>query len=204
LRRIAYYVAFVFGVPLFAHGLWRWIRSPFRLPVVGVWWMLVIAAFSLARIPTYPFYVLILSPLPALLAGGAFDGRIAHGWIEQSLYLWRWTYVAALLALSLLTGVWLNARGGSAGDYGISYRTRLAQASAVAARLGGVPAAAVDPPQTLTAARPADCSAAPTEVMWLLRWIPGSSVTPAESIRLCEAWTGRDGRRVYQWRLLEP
>ncbi len=203
-RRVAYFVAFWFGAPLFAYGLWRWIRAPLQVPVVGVWWMLVILSFTLARIPTYPFYVLILSPLPALLVGGAFDGRIARGWIVESLHLWRWTYVAALLTLSVLSGAWLSARGGSAGDYGLTYHTRVAQATAVAQRLDGASATVVDPPESLGAARPADCDAAPTEVMWLIRWIHGGNLPPAESIRVCGAWVGRQGRRVYQWRLLSP
>jgi len=76
LRSAFYYASVALGAPLYVYGLWRWLRSPSSLPVVGLWWAGVIAAFTLARIPAQPWYPLMLAPLPAVLAAGAFDGSL--------------------------------------------------------------------------------------------------------------------------------
>ena len=82
------------GTPLLIYGVWRWLRKPHALPVVGYWWLAVIAAFALARIPAQPFYVLVLMPLPLMLAGGAFDGSLPR-WVSSVLTAWRAAYLVA-------------------------------------------------------------------------------------------------------------
>lgn len=199
-RRVAYSASVALGAPLFALGVWHWIRSPFRVPVIGVWWWLIIAAFALARIPTYPFYVLILSPLPACIAVGAFEPQLPPAWLARLLRMWRWAYVVSLLVLTVLTGAWLARRGGSAGDYGVIYRLRAAQARAVAGenRVVDVP----DVHRADGLAVPSfECAPPPPEVMWLARWVRGTGWTPADPPQLCEAWVDSSDGRVYVWKL---
>lgn len=186
-RRFAYGLAVAFGAPLAIVGVLGWARSAARLPIVGIWWWLIIAAFTAARIPTYPFYALVLSPLPAALVAGGFDQRWGPAWLERTLLAVRWAYVVALLSLTVATGLWLSDRGGSRGDYGIVYGVRDRQARVL---LDASPPGAADTRLT--------CHEPPGEVRWIMEWVlrapPGSGVE-----RLCDGW-GREGRRdVYRW-----
>jgi Dolichyl-phosphate-mannose-protein mannosyltransferase len=201
LRRVVYYLAVGFGAPLAAYGVWRWLRSPLRIPVLGVWWWLVIAAFTVARIPTYPFYVLVLSPLPAVLAAGAFDGQFRWPWIERTVQLWRWTYVAALCALTISTGLWLAARGGSRGDYGVIYAVREAQAHAILD--GRLPANGRARHVIEDEHRPLDCHPVPVEVRWIGKWLNPKAVLIDRST-LCDAWIQRRDGLVYRWSVPSP
>ena len=98
LRSAFYYASVALGAPLYVYGLWRWLRSPLSLPVLGLWWAGVIAVFTLARIPAQPWYPLMLAPLPAVLAAGAFDGTLSLvAWMRRVLFGWRVAYVAAML-----------------------------------------------------------------------------------------------------------
>ncbi len=196
LRRVVYYIAIWFGAPLAAYGVWRWLRSPLRLPVLGIWWWLVIATFTVARIPTYPFYVLVLSPLPAALAAGAFDGQFRWRWLEQTVHLWRWTYVAALCALTVSTGLWLAVRGGSRGDYGVTYAVREAQAYAL---LEGSRPSNRSPGQIIEYGHaPLDCHPVPVEVHWISKWLGGQAAALSASA-ICDAWVPRRYSLIYQW-----
>ena len=127
-RRFCYSLAVALGTPLALVGVWGWARSVFRLPIIGLWWWLVIAVFTAARLPTYPFYVLVLAPLPAVLVAGMFDGTLLPGWARQTLMALRWTYVIALLFVTVSIGTWLSDRGGARGDYGIVFAVRDRQA----------------------------------------------------------------------------
>ncbi len=201
LRRIVYYVAVGFGVPLAGYGVWCWLRRPLRLPVLGIWWWIVIAVFTLAKIPSYPFYVLVLSPLPAALVAGAFDGRFRWNWLERTVHLWRWTYVAALCALTLSTGLWLGERGGSRGDYGIAYAVREAQAKAVLDRerdANGRFADMGESDQPLL-----DCHPVPVEVRWIVGWLNHQGAMP-DTPTLCEAWIQRTNALAYRWTVVSP
>lgn len=191
LRRAAYYLAVAFGTPLGAFGLWRWARSPFGLPVAGIWWWLVVAAFTVARIPTYPFYVLVLSPLPAALAAGAFDGSKRRSPLfERTLLAWRWTYVAALLLLTLTSGEWLAARGGSRGDYGVTYGIREQQARALATA-EGTSSDGIDH-QRLR------CEAPPGEVRWIIEHVLRVPA-PDPDARICAGWMNYQRGMTYVW-----
>jgi hypothetical protein len=201
VRRVAYQSAVAFGAPLAVYGVGRWLWSPLQLPVVGLWWLLVIAAFAIAQIPTYPFYVLILSPLPAVLTAGGFDGRIRRDWLARSLHVWRWAYVASLLSLTVLTGEWLARRGGSAGDYGVIYAIREAQANAIVSRsrspahsqpLGRGALQAGEPPMS-------DCSQVPPEVTWIVEWIGSPERHIADRFVLCSGWLPQPAGSVYRW-----
>ena len=187
------------GVPLLAYGLWQWLRSPHRLPVLGLWWWVIIAAFTVARIHCYPFYVLALAPITAVLPAGVFDGPLPRVWARR-LMAWRWAYVASLLTLTLVAGGWIAGRGGSRGDYGVTYAIREAQARAAVALDKGGGWASVQ----LHEAEPQDpvwlsCGLTPVEVQWLARWADPQHRDLRPSIRVCDDWVGPD--RVYRWRL---
>jgi len=184
-RRFAYYLSLAFGTPLLIIGLVGWIRSPGRLPIAGVWWWLVIATFTLARIPAYPFYALILSPLPAALAAGAFDGRLPAV-LTRTLLLVRWTYVVALLLVTIATGAWLSERGGARGDYGVVYGVREQQARALAGTaVSGALTAGLR------------CHEPPGEVLWIMERVHHEQAAATRAV--CDGWVsdGRDDR--YRW-----
>jgi hypothetical protein len=123
-HRSVFYVAVGLGAAASLYGFWRWLISPLSVPVLGVWWWMVIVFFTVARIPTFPFYVLILAPLPALLVAGAFDGPLAHRRLQRALDVVRWTYVVALTCLTIAISSWLQDRGGSPADFGVTYGVR--------------------------------------------------------------------------------
>ena len=104
------------------YGAWGWLRRPWSLPVLGIWWLMVIAVFALTRILTQPYYALILAPITALLPAGAFDRPMQAPWLTRALGVIRIAYVLALLVLSATTVSWLSDRGGAAGEYGIAYQ----------------------------------------------------------------------------------
>jgi hypothetical protein len=162
---------------------------PQSVPVLGVWWLLIIAAFALARIPTYAHYVLILAPLPALLMSGAFDGESR---LERRVARWitggRVLYLASLCCLTVGTLSWLGERGGAEGDYGIAYRVRVAQAEAV---LGRAP--------SYDAAGGLVCRPLPVEVAWLAQWKAPGYAAPPPTYVLCDGWQAADGRTTYRW-----
>jgi hypothetical protein len=204
IRPSFYFAAVVLGAPLFAYGLWRWVRSPSTVPVFGVWWWCVIAAFTVARIPGHPAYVLALTPLPALLAAGAFD-PIDRPFMKL-LTAWRVAYVVAVCGITLTTVRWLADRGGAAGDYGVAYNRRLAQAASIAARfdhraqapfvnLGELPADA-----DRSALR---CAPAMFEVRWLVHRLGGRNSDAELPVSLCDAWIDERGRLVYRWTIGE-
>src|SRR5262249_31683066 len=121
LRTAVYYASVGLGAPLLVYGLWRWLRSPWSVPVLGLWWWLMIAAFAAARIPSHPSYVITLAPITAMLPAGAFDPPIYRLWLARALMAWRVAYIAALFALTVVTGSWLADRGGAVGAYGGGY-----------------------------------------------------------------------------------
>jgi len=52
LRATVYYLSLALGAPLAAYGLWRWIRAPLTLPVLGIWWWLIGVAFDVRATTT--------------------------------------------------------------------------------------------------------------------------------------------------------
>ena len=203
LRSVFYYGSVGLGAPLFVYGSWRWLWSPLSVPVFGVWWWCVIGVFTLARIPSYPFYVLTLAPLSAVLAAGAFDGPMPRAWMARLLAAWRLTYVAALLGLTIVTEAWLAGRGGAAGDYGVIYVIREAQAKAVVSRLESrrpehfYELGEVRQGESL----PLGCGAFPVEVNWVVRWMDAKHREVPQTLTLCDDWIEQEGRLVYRWTL---
>jgi hypothetical protein len=195
-----YYVSLAFGAPLAAYGVWRWLRAPFTLPVVGVWWWLVIAAFALLRIPSHDYYVLAVMPLPIVLAAGAFDGRLPSAW-ARALLMWRWLYVVTLLTATVVTGAWLFGRGGSRGDYGVTFQIQQAQAQALLERLNVRSA----PPNPQLGERSAEdlkhlrCDPASWEVVWIMRWLSRKPVQERDVLDLCVGWVPTERDAVYRW-----
>jgi hypothetical protein len=201
VRSVFFYGAVGLGAPLFLYGLWRWCRSPLAVPVVGVWWWCVIGAFTLARIPCHPHYVLTLAPLPALLVAGAFDGPRSRAWITRVVDVWRLMYVVALLGLTIVTQAWLASRGGAAGDYGVIYAVREAQAKSIVSRIDSrLPGRAygwgeVRPEEGLTLG----CGPVPVEVNWIARWLEPQYAEAPATRTLCDNWIEQRGRLVYRW-----
>ncbi len=204
LRGSVYHLSLAIGAPLAAYGVWRWLRSPFTLPVVGIWWWLVIAAFAVLQIPSHDYYVLAVMPLPMLLAAGAFDGRLSPSW-ARALWLWRWIYVAALLALTVVTGAWLTGRGGSRGDYGVTFEIQRAQAQSLLDRQRGEPSG---PNRRLGEVASDEraglrCQQPSKEVVWIMEWLVPQSSTGVEAFEICDGWIGTGRDAVYRWAVRE-
>jgi len=201
-RRWCYQLAMGFGATLFVYGAWRWLRAPHALPVVGWWWLMVIAVFAVARIPTYPFYVLVMMPLPIVLAAGAFDGVLPriHA---RALLACRVGYVVSLFGLTLAMQSWLFTRGGSAGDFGTPFAIREAQARAVAALERGNGAAARERSQELNVPdrERLECRRVPAEIRWIANWLDGQPAAPLQvsETRLCGGFVGAEGSLAYRW-----
>jgi hypothetical protein len=199
IRSALYYGSLVLGAPLAAYGVWRWLRSPLTLPVVGLWWWLVVTILALARVPSYPYYVLAVMPLPALLAAGAFDGPMPEA-AARALLAWRWLYVAALLALTIVCGQWVAGRGGSLDDYGVTFNIQEAQAQALSSRARGQqPALNTQAREVALGAQLLSaCQPVTAEVAWIAGWLERP---PPELDRfdVCGSWTA-DG---YHWAIRE-
>jgi hypothetical protein len=187
LRLIGYYGAFATGALAGLYGVYRWAIAPFSLAFVGIWWIGIIVVFTLARIPSYPHYVLTLAPLPALLISGGFDPRHETPWLQWIRWV-RWSHVVSLCLLTTGILLWIGARGGSSGDYGVAYRVRLEQARAIAH--GGTASDHVGSDMV--------CAALKSEIRWLLVHALGASKGP-DGLQLCEAWRDRGTRREYVW-----
>ena len=206
LRAACYYTAVALGAPLLVYGLWRWLRSPWSVPILGVWWWLMVAVFAVARIPSHPSYVLALAPLMALLPAGAFDAPNLRRSVVLLLTVWRVAYVVALLALTVVTGVWLANRGGAMGPYGVAYYITKAQAESIVRRAGS---------QTTLPSRetgelgPDDisdevaCRPIPSEVKWLVGWLDENRTAIPPALELCETWIDGSEGLAYRWRLRE-
>ncbi len=208
VRQAVYYVSLFLGAPLAAYGLWRWLRAPFTLPVAGIWWWMVIASFALARIPSHHYYVLVVMPLPMLLAAGAFDGPLPRAW-SHALAAWRWVYVASLLALTIVAGSWLAGRGGAHDDYGVTFEIQQAQARRLLALVGG---RAIEVSADLGEAREdqrskLECRRPPEEIFWIARWMEPMGQKAADDLQrlqLCDKWMADNGETRYRWSTNPP
>jgi hypothetical protein len=203
IRAATYYASLVLGAPLLLFGLWRWLRSPWSVPILGIWWWLMIAAFALARIPSHPSYVLTLAPITAMLPAGGFDPPIQHGWIARALAAWRIAYVAALFALTVAAGSWLANRGGAMGPYGVAYYLTRGQAESIVSRVKGEPrqsfaAGEVGPDE---ASASLACRLIPSEVTWLVGWLDQNRTAIPPALELCERWIEDADGLAYRWRL---
>jgi hypothetical protein len=189
LRLVGYYGAFAAGALVGLYSLCRWLVAPFSLAFVGIWWIGIVVVFTLTRIPSYPHYVLILAPLTALLISGAFDPRVRTPWLRYM----QWVRAAYVVSLCLLTTgilLWIGAREGSSGDYGVTYRVRLEQARAIAQGAWAQSHVASD----------LQCGPVRPEIRWLLVHAFGVSES-ADSVQFCEAWRDHGTHREYLWAL---
>jgi hypothetical protein len=199
VRRWSFELSMWLGTPLLVVGVWGWLRRPHALPVVGFWWLAIIAVFSLARIKSYPFYVLVLAPLPALLSGGAFDGAMPRV-LTKILTVTRVAYVVALAVLTIGLQNWLFSRGGTHQDaYGVAYSMRVVQAEAVARGIAGTQVSSVDPRSSAGL----DCRELPDELIWLAERVDrGAPEAVARRPQfICDGFTGPAGRQRYEWLL---
>jgi hypothetical protein len=199
VRRWSFQLSVWLGTPLLVVGVWGWLRRPHALPVVGFWWLAIIAVFSLARIKSYPFYVLVLAPLPALLSGGAFDGAMPRV-LTKILTVTRVAYVVALAVLTIGLQNWLFSRGGTHQDaYGVAYSMRVVQAEAVARGIAGTQVSSVDPRSSAGL----DCRELPDELIWLAERVDrGAPEAVARRPQfICDGFTGPAGRQRYEWLL---
>lgn len=191
-RRWSYTAAIYTGAPLLGYGMWRWISAPLSLPVVGVWWLSIVAAFAFARILTHPYYLMILTPLTALIPAGAFDSHTLNIWVRRGLGAMRIAYVLSLLALSTSMLIWLVERGGAAGEYGVAYSIRESQARYLASGVW----------RSESTTFPTKCGGVPVEVSWLANWMAPSRIQDDDSVVLCDDWLeGDNDDLVYRWRL---
>ena len=115
--------------------------------------------------------------------------------MRRVLFGWRVAYVAAMLGLTVVTGAWLTGRGGAAGDYGVAYAIKEAQARAV---LEHLKSAAPDQLRAI-APRRSSCGVLPVEVKWIVNSIDPSHPEIPPTLRLCDNWIEQDGRLVYRW-----
>jgi hypothetical protein len=202
-RRFYFQASVFLGTPLLLYGMWRWLRAPHTLPVFGFWWLIIIAVFVAARIPTHIFYVLVLMPLPVVLASGAFDGRLPRP-LAVALLACRIAYIACLLGLTVTTQSWLfqrhGATVGTTGGYGPSYSVRAAQAKTIVQFFQRGAGASFDPPP-IGDDGSIECHDMPVEVEWLVGWLDGDSAAALTSapILLCDGFVGPEGGRSYRW-----
>lgn len=194
VRWLVYRASMLIGAPLCVYGIWRWARSPRKVAVFGYWWWMVVLAFAVLRIKTNFFYTLILAPLPALLAAGAFDRSPAV--FDQAWLRLRWLYTGTLAILTALTVIWLANRGGSGGDYGATYQQRRLQAEAIIAFARGSGDAATTADPSL------HCAPATDETAWLVRWLDPSADAAIGKVLICDDWTPVSGDREYKWQLI--
>lgn len=201
VRRESLRLAVWLGGPLAIYGVYRWLRWPGRLPVIGLWWLLVTVIFIVARVPILPFYVLIVMPLPVLLAAGVFDSTLPRG-VAAALRGARVFYVAALLVLTITMQNWLFVRGGATvgvgGAYGVAYSIRVRQAQAIAAYLRDS-STVVPVPEDVV------CEPVTGEVSWLVSRVdPGAGAMLAgRRLQICEAFVGPEGSARHRWGLQE-
>lgn len=201
VRSAIYQGSIVLGFPLAVYGVWRWLRAPLTVPVVGVWWGLVIAVFMLATIPTYTFYTLILTPVVGVVAAGAFDPGAMRRSVERVLHAWRVAYVFALLALTLVTQRWIEQRGGAWQDYGVSYDIRESQARYIGALLRREPTATTRGLALPDEALALWCNPPNFEVRWLVRWLDEAHSELPQSLKICDGWIAHDDGLRYRWRV---
>jgi len=200
-RSTCFYVSVAFGVPLVLYGLWGWLRSPSALPVLGIWWWSVIALFTLGRIPSHAYYVLVLTPLVAALTAGAFD-PVAPRLIARAFVVCRVLYSVALFALTTVTLAWVAERGGAAGDYGVAYATRKAQAETIVSLRSGRAApdfSALGERRSTDASASLTCAPPPIEVDWLVRWLDQSAAGRGAAATICDGWVDEGGAAAYRW-----
>ena len=197
LRRYSFVGAVLTGVPVALLGAYGWVRAPWRVPVLGLAWWLFIGAFTALQLRAYPHHGLILAPLPALLAAGAFDG---DGEMPRALAVLRWTHLALLGLLSFAVVQWVAARGGASGDYGVDFATREAQAQALLELLDGARTTA-----GAGSASGLDCDSVNAEVLWIARKRAPARADDldarASEYQLCAAWRKRGAQSEYAWRL---
>ena len=183
-RRFYFQAAILLGTPLLVYGMWRWLRAPHTLPVLGFWWLAIIALFTIARIPTHMFYVLVLMPLPVLLASGALDGRLPKP-LAAALVVCRIAYSACLVGLTVTTQSWLFERGGATSTgYGPTYSVRENQAKAIVKNYRTDHGASFGPTPTGDEAG-IECRDVPVEVEWLVSWLDGDAASALESAPSC-------------------
>lgn len=205
LRIGGFWIAAASGSVLGVVGFWGWLKRPGTIPVLGIAWWALVGIVTLAWIPCYPHYVLALAPLPALLLAGAFE---LPGFETRWTCGLRWLragHAASLLALTAGTLVWIGERGGAAGDYGVSYSVRFAQAKAWNGVEKAVPGAGLSAEEVaLFRDHPERCGRLPAEVDWLAGWV-GRFEEPRQGGApkiLCEAWVLSEGRGTYRWAVL--
>ena len=203
IRTAVYYASVGLGAPLLVYGLWRWMRSPWSVPILGIWWWLMIAAFAVARIPSHPSYVITLAPVTAMVPAGAFDPPIRRLWLARALTAWRVAYVAALFALTVVTGAWLADRGGAMGPYGVAYFLTKAQAESIVSRSKAETSRRSSMTGELGAGEAAGglaCRPIPPEVRWLVGWLDQNRTVVPPSLELCETWIDDSKGLAYRWR----
>jgi hypothetical protein len=155
--------------------------------------------FSLLHLVAFPQYVLVLSPLPALLMAGGFDGEAEPSLATKWLHRLRWTHLALLGVLTLTTLHWLAARGGADGDYGVGYATRLQQAREIVSMAErGVEPGKLKPVESL----PTQCHPPELVTVWLSIQLDPRSHGFLESVRVCESWVESDGRAELRWEVI--
>jgi hypothetical protein len=102
----------------------------------------------------------------------------------------------------VLTLTWLAERGGSGGDYGVTYRVRRQQAEAFIAVGRGVSATPFGEPLRGSERDSLQCNPPPPELIWLITWMAGSHEVKVDGLTLCDDWVPERGDRVYRWRLV--
>jgi len=141
-----------------------------------------------------------------MLAAGAFDSRGLPPMVESLLAGWRLAYVIAMCGLTIGLQSWVTARGGSLGDYGLTYAVYEAQARAVVAQLP------FQAPQHFydrgeLAEEPAAfrlyCHPPAKQVQWLLDLYRRRDPTAPDTFQFCDTWMDVDGRLAYRW-ILRP
>jgi hypothetical protein len=186
------------AIPLVVRGAAAWFCRPWRITVFGVSWIGFVLLFTFLRLPAYTHYILVMAPLPALIVAGAFELDTVRDRTGRFWHALRWTHIALLGMLSAAIIGWVSRRGGSDGDYGVSYGVRHNQAQALIAKLEG------DNPSEFEnggqASLASGCRYPNEEVIWIVKWLAPSLVSQASGSKICEGWQP-DGKGdfVFRW-----
>ena len=105
-----------------------------------------------------------------------------------------------LLALTLVTGAWLAGRGGSRGDYGVTFAIQQAQARALLDHAPGQRSKVDIAREVVESQRgPLNCHQPAREVIWIARWLDPSSSIDRDAVEICDGWFSTSTDARYRW-----
>ena len=195
LRYVSLIGSIYTAIPLVAKGAAAWLSRPYRIAVLGSSWIVFVLLFSFLHLPAYTHYILVISPLAALMVGGGFEAEFRHAKFWNAF---RWVHMGFLGILSAGLVGWVTHRGGSDGDYGIAYGVKYAEASALIAQIDGKNFSQLETGDRASLAN--RCHRPGEDVLWILGWLKPEYREKAARLNLCDGWElDNDGDCEFRW-----